>query len=206
MEDRRRRFQIGAVCVIGNLNGHVSQFKVREFDVLIKNQWPGNLWWSITKTLQCHCVPGERDYPSALKQPQEKNCWRFTVLTIRQIHLVIHSNLTFIVYVLRYKLWGNNKNKMKYHLYICFAILSSLRSVPYNLTCLPTIWLVYLQRSGRMFDSTGFTRINQKFPDRNINMFFKRLNKTWKEIKYLANRRPRTSVEQWRELHVSKIP
>lgn len=138
MEDRRRRFQIGAVCVIGNLNGHVSQFKVREFDVLIKNQWPGNLWWSITKTLQCHCVPGERDYPSALKQPQEKNCWRFTVLTIRQIHLVIHSNLTFIVYVLRYKLWGNNKNKMKYHLYICFAILSSLRSVPYNLTCLPT--------------------------------------------------------------------
>lgn len=69
---------------------------------------------------------------------KKKNCWRFTVLTIRQTHLVIHSNLTFIVYVLRYKLWGNNKNKMKYHLYICFAILSSLRSVPYNLTCLPT--------------------------------------------------------------------
>lgn len=137
---------------------------------------------------------------------RKKNCWWFTVLTIRQTRLVIHSNLAFIVYVLRYKLWGNNKNKMKYHLYICFAILSSLRSVPYNLTCLPTIWLVYPQRSGRLFDATGFTRINQKFPDRNINMFFKRLNKTWKEMKYLANRRPRTSVEQWRELHVSKIP
>lgn len=26
------------LCFIGNLNGHVSQFKVREFDVLIKNQ------------------------------------------------------------------------------------------------------------------------------------------------------------------------
>lgn len=121
------------LCFIGNLNGHVSQFKVREFDVLIKNQWPGNLWWSITKTLQCHCVPGERDYPSALKQPQEKTadgsrCWRSAKFI----------NLTFIVYVLRYKLWGNNKNKMKYHLYVCFAILSSLRSVPYNLTCLPT--------------------------------------------------------------------
>lgn len=77
----------------------------------------------------------------------------------------------------------------------------------------PTIWLVYLQfdlfthnEAEECSMLTGFTRINQKFPDRNINMFFKRLNKTWKEMKYLANRRPRTSVEQWRELHVSKIP
>lgn len=41
---------------------------------------------------------------------RKKNCWWFTVLTIRQTRLVIHSNLAFIVYVLRYKLWGNNKN------------------------------------------------------------------------------------------------
>lgn len=200
MEDRRRKFQIGAVCVIGNLNGHVSPI-----------QSPG-IWCPDQKSVTWKFVVVDyKDSPMPLCSGRERlsKCIEATLwsklLTIRQT-LVIHSNLTFIVYVLRYKLWGNNKNKMKYHLYVCFAILSSLRSVPYNLTCLPTIWLVYLQRSGRLFDSTGFTRINQKFPDRNINMFFKRLNKTWKEMKYLANRRPRTSVEQWRELHVSKIP